>query len=201
MNKTSYNNLYSLLNVIYLPINLDKSVEIYHMNAKQIFIVSSITTVLSVSIIYLLIPAIFWVLVIIFLIFSSGIVAVFQKKHAIERNFTVFGNIRFLLEKIRPEILKYFLETDTKGRPINRLLRALVYKRIKKVNDTAPLRTPLNVYDVGSRIVTSGLATPYNLKRAHNNRKTSMHQILNYSDIYRQVTLAKHLKPTAPNPH
>jgi len=73
----------------------------------------------------------------------------FQKKHAIKRNFPVIGNFRYMLEKIRPEIMQYFVETDTEGRPINRLFRSLVYERAKKVTDTTPFGTQLDVYRDG----------------------------------------------------
>ncbi|MCD6176957.1 MAG: FMN-binding glutamate synthase family protein, partial [Candidatus Cloacimonetes bacterium] len=72
-----------------------------------------------------------------------------QTKHAIRRNFPVIGRMRYLLEAIRPEIMQYFVETDTEGRPINRIFRTLVYQRSKKVNDTTPFGTQMDVYKSG----------------------------------------------------
>jgi glutamate synthase domain-containing protein 2 len=78
-----------------------------------------------------------------------GLYDMTQSKHAIRRNFPVLGNIRYLLEAIRPEIMQYFVETDTEGRPINRIHRSLIYQRAKHVNDTTPFGTQLDVYETG----------------------------------------------------
>lgn len=72
-----------------------------------------------------------------------------QTKHAIRRNFPVIGNFRYLLESIRPEIMQYFVETDTEGKPIDRLMRSMVYRRAKNVIDTVPFGTQLDVYEAG----------------------------------------------------
>ena len=73
----------------------------------------------------------------------------FQTKHTIRRNYPILGNFRYILEAIRPEIMQYFVETDTEGRPINRLFRTLIYQRAKKINDTTPFGTQMDVYRVG----------------------------------------------------
>lgn len=73
----------------------------------------------------------------------------FQTSHSIRRNFPIIGNLRYLLEMVRPEIMQYFVETDTEGRPLNRIIRSMVYQRAKNVNDTSPFGTQLNVYEEG----------------------------------------------------
>lgn len=78
-----------------------------------------------------------------------GIADVIQTKQTIKRNFPVIGNFRYALEKIRPEIMQYFVETDTEGRPFNRLLRSTIYQRSKKVTDSVPFGTQLDVYKAG----------------------------------------------------
>jgi glutamate synthase domain-containing protein 2 len=45
--------------------------------------------------------------------------------------------------------MQYFVETNTEGRPINRLYRSLIYQRSKKVNDTTPFGTQMDVYESG----------------------------------------------------
>lgn len=72
-----------------------------------------------------------------------------QKSHTLLRNFPVAAHFRYIFESIRPEISQYFIETDMSGRPYSRLQRSLVYTRSKKVNDTIPFGTQLDVYDVG----------------------------------------------------
>ena len=72
--------------------------------------------------------------------------------------FPVFGHMRFLLEDIRPEIYQYFIESDTNGTPFNRQNRSVVYQRAKKVDDTRPFGTELNVYDDGYEWLNHSLA-------------------------------------------
>ncbi len=74
---------------------------------------------------------------------------ILQNKHTIRKNFPVIGRFRYMLEAIRPEIMQYFVETDTEGRPISRVYRSLVYQRAKKANDTVAFGTQLDVYEVG----------------------------------------------------
>ena len=51
---------------------------------------------------------------------AIGVVDMLQTKHSLRRNYPILANIRFMLEKIRPEIRQYFLESDTDGTPFNR---------------------------------------------------------------------------------
>lgn len=78
-----------------------------------------------------------------------GLYDMFQSKHTIRRNFPLLGRMRYLLEELGPEMRQYFIETDTAGKPFNRLQRALVYARSKKENSTKPFGTQLDVYDIG----------------------------------------------------
>lgn len=117
------------------------------MKPRQIFILLSILIPLLIGVLYFTIwkPAI-WFLLLFGPLILVGLYDMFQKKHAIKRNFPLIGNLRFILEFFRPEIMQYFVETDTEGRPINRIYRSLVYERAKKVNDTAPFGTEMDVY-------------------------------------------------------
>lgn len=90
-----------------------------------------------------------WSLIFFMPIILLGISDILQKKHTIKRNFPVIGQLRYLLEKVRPEIMQYFVETDTEGRPISRMFRSIIYERAKKVNDTNPFGTQMQVYKAG----------------------------------------------------
>lgn len=119
------------------------------MKVRETFIIISImvlTTIAIVSQYYL--PAL-WSLIVVGPLVIIGYADILQKKHTIKRNFPVLGNFRYMLEKIRPELMQYFVETDTQGRPINRLFRTLVYERAKNVNDTTPFGTQMDVYKTG----------------------------------------------------
>jgi glutamate synthase domain-containing protein 2 len=75
-----------------------------------------------------------------------GVWDMVQTKHSLRRNYPILANIRFVLEKIRPEIRQYFLESDTDGVPFNRSKRAVVYQRAKGQLDKRPFGTHQDVY-------------------------------------------------------
>lgn len=54
-----------------------------------------------------------------------------QSQHTILRNFPVLGNLRYLLEMLRPEIRQYFVEADDSERPFDRAHRNIAYQRAK----------------------------------------------------------------------
>src|SRR4051794_32790166 len=75
-----------------------------------------------------------------------GVLDMTQTKHSLRRNYPILANLRFILEKIRPEIRQYFLESDTDGTPFNRNKRAIVYQRAKGQLDKRPFGTQQDVY-------------------------------------------------------
>jgi glutamate synthase domain-containing protein 2 len=75
-----------------------------------------------------------------------GVHDLIQTRHAILRNYPVTGHLRFLLERIRPEIRQYFFEGDKDGAPFSRDKRALVYQRAKRELDKRPFGTQYDVY-------------------------------------------------------
>lgn len=91
-----------------------------------------------------------WALLgLVLLIIYAGLSDLYQTQHSLRRNFPIVGRMRWLAEWLRPKVLQYFVESDTSGTPFNRLSRNVIYQRAKKVNDTTPFGTQLNVYDVG----------------------------------------------------
>jgi len=75
-----------------------------------------------------------------------------QNQHAIRRNYPVLGNVRYILETVRPELRQYIVESDMDGRPFNRMDRAQIYTRAKGVDDTIAFGTRRNLYDVNTDI-------------------------------------------------
>ena len=95
------------------------------MNVRKGFIrLSIVVPILIGGVAYFYFP-ILWLFVLVFPLILLGYKDIFQKKQTIKRNFPVVGNLRYLLERFRPEIMQYFVETDTEGRPINRINRSL----------------------------------------------------------------------------
>jgi glutamate synthase domain-containing protein 2 len=80
------------------------------------------------------------------LLSAIGIWDLLQTRHSLRRNYPILANIRFGLEKVRPEIRQYFLESDTDGTPFNRSKRAVAYQRAKGALDKRPFGTQQNIY-------------------------------------------------------
>lgn len=142
------------------------------MNPKQIFVTASVVALVALAWLSTYTLSILWLLVVLGPVIFIGVTDLIQTKHAIRRNFPVIGNFRYLLEKIRPEIMQYFVETDTEGRPINRLFRSLVYQRAKKVNATTPFGTQMNVYETGYEWMDHSIYAIDNAKLDHEPRVT-----------------------------
>ena len=119
------------------------------MSVRTGFVFFSFLILILTASIHLIWEPIKWTLIFTIPLILTGFYDLTQKKQTILRNYPVFGHIRYLLEAIRPEIMQYFVETDTQGRPINRMFRSLIYQRAKDVTDTVPFGTQMDVYRSG----------------------------------------------------
>ena len=81
-----------------------------------------------------------------------------QTKSAVLRNYPVIGHLRFMLEKIRPEMRQYFIESDTEAAPFSRSQRSLAYARAKGETDKRPFGTQLDVKADGHEWLNHSLA-------------------------------------------
>ncbi len=87
-----------------------------------------------------------------------GIIDMTQTRHSIMRTYPVFGRMRYWMEALRPKMYQYFVESDTDGRPINRIDRSTIYQRAKKETDTMPFGTQLDVYQEGYEWMSHSIA-------------------------------------------
>jgi glutamate synthase domain-containing protein 2 len=90
--------------------------------------------------------------VLIVLVGVTALVAIYdvsQRRHSVLRNYPVVGHLRFLLEKIRPELQQYFIERNFDGRPFDRDTRTVIYERAKGTNGDKAFGTEREVNDVG----------------------------------------------------
>lgn len=76
-----------------------------------------------------------------------------QTQHAVRRNYPILGNIRYMVESIRPEIRQYLLEADGEQLPFSRAQRSLVYARAKNQGADKPFGTLLDVYQNGFEFI------------------------------------------------
>src|ERR1700678_2014843 len=89
---------------------------------------------------------------------ALGISDIVQKQHSLKRNYPILANLRFMLEKVRPEIRQYFLESDVDGKPFNRNERAIVYQRAKHQLASRPFGTLHDVYHPEFEWLTHSIA-------------------------------------------
>jgi glutamate synthase domain-containing protein 2 len=81
-----------------------------------------------------------------------------QSRRAVLRNYPIIGHMRYMLEKVRPELRQYFLESDTEAMPFSRSQRSLVYARAKGETDKRPFGTQLDVKAKGYEWINHSLA-------------------------------------------
>jgi glutamate synthase domain-containing protein 2 len=89
---------------------------------------------------------------------ALGIWDMIQTSHSLKRNYPILANLRFVLEKIRPEIRQYFLESETDGTPFNRAKRSVVYQRAKGQLDKRPFGTQQDIYGSNFEWINHSLA-------------------------------------------
>ena len=87
-----------------------------------------------------------------------GIIDLFQKSHAILRNYPIAAHLRFIFEAIRPEMRQYFFEGEKDGMPFSRDRRAIVYQRAKNALDVRPFGTNYDVYTPGYEWMAHSIA-------------------------------------------
>ena len=78
----------------------------------------------------------YWALIVSCPLLLIALSDIYQKKHALIRNYPLIGHIRYLMERIRPELRQYFFESDLDGKPFSRRSRSIVYQRAKGEKQT-----------------------------------------------------------------
>ncbi|SER54414.1 FMN-binding glutamate synthase family protein [Halopseudomonas bauzanensis] len=86
-----------------------------------------------------------------------GIFDLLQHRHAVRRNYPILGNIRYLVESIRPEIRQYLIESDNEQLPFSRAQRSLVYARAKNQTADTPFGTLKDVNHTGFEFISHSM--------------------------------------------
>lgn len=103
-------------------------------------------------------PVAIWALALILPLIGLGLYDAFQSRHALRRNYPLFGHGRWFMEWLRPYIRQYLIESDTDGTPINRMFRSIVYQRAKGELETVPFGTRVDTYRTGYEWIGHSLA-------------------------------------------
>jgi len=108
-----------------------------------------LATAIGIAVVSPFWPPILWLALALSPLAALGIYDMLQPQHSIRRNFPLFGRGRWFMETLRPYIRQYFVESDTDGRPINRMFRSIVYQRAKGATETVPFGTRVDTYRNG----------------------------------------------------
>ncbi len=73
-------------------------------------------------------------IVVVVVLVAMAIIDVFQTRHAVRRNYPIIGRLRYLLEKIGPELRQYIVTDNDEERPFSRDQRRWVYASAKREN-------------------------------------------------------------------
>jgi len=95
------------------------------------------------------------------LLLLLGLHDLFQRQHALLRNYPLMAHLRWAFEAIRPEIRQYLLESDTEAAPFSREQRSQIYARSKNENAADPFGTELNVYAEGHEWLIHSIAAKH----------------------------------------
>src|ERR1700754_2098284 len=88
----------------------------------------------------------------------------FQRKHALLRNFPMLGHARYLVEAIGPELRQYIVAGNDEERPFSRDQRRWVYASAKLQNNYFGFGTDNDLEHTGGNVIvhhrTFGRAYP-----------------------------------------
>lgn len=93
---------------------------------------------------------------VVLLLGALGLIAlhdILQKRRTILHNFPVVGHLRYLLEKIGPELRQYWVANDKEELPFNRSERAWVYASAKGENNHSGFGTSEQLYSIGYPVI------------------------------------------------
>jgi len=98
---------------------------------------------------------------------------IFQKEHAILRNFPVAGHFRYLLESIGPGIRQYWITNDKEEMPFSRAERSWIYATSKKEKSTFGFGTTEQLYEIGYPIIKHA-TFPFSERKSKTNKLSSI---------------------------
>lgn len=116
---------------------------------RNFIIVSTISLLISLGLSIYLSPNWYVIFAITLFLTIVGYADMYQKRHTIKRIYPLVGRLRYVMEELRPKMYQYFIESDIDGRPFHRVDRSTIYQRSKKVRDTIPFGSQLDLYAEG----------------------------------------------------
>src|SRR5690606_18993941 len=112
---------------------------------RNIFLNVGIPLVVLLLILTWFYPGIIWWTVIVFILFGIVVYNLIQARHAILKNFPLLGYFRYFFEFISHQLLQYYIERNTDGKPFSRNLRTIAYQRSKTIESTSAFGAQLEI--------------------------------------------------------
>jgi len=107
-----------------------------------------------------------WLLIALLLVAIRDIF--FQKKHTISHNYPIIGHLRYMLEKIGPELRQYLVANNREELPFNRIERGWIYASAKKENNYEGFGTDRDIYE-HQHIFINNAMMPFQIDKNHPN--------------------------------
>ncbi|MFY0714273.1 FMN-binding glutamate synthase family protein [Seonamhaeicola sp. NFXS20] len=107
-----------------------------------------------------------WVLIVLLLVAIRDIFI--QKQHTISHNYPLIGHLRYMLEKIGPELRQYLVANNREELPFNRIERGWIYASAKKENNYEGFGTDRNIYE-HQHIFINNAMMPFKVDANHPN--------------------------------
>jgi len=111
-----------------------------------------------------------WITPLAFLILLALHDIFIQKRHTIQHNFPIVGHLRYMLEKIGPELRQYIVANNREELPFNRSQRSWIYASSKKENNYQGFGTDQDIYAPGYIFINPTMF-PYSPDKNHINHK------------------------------
>ena len=111
-----------------------------------------------------------WVFPLAFIAFIAIKDIFFNKRHTIKHNFPVVGHLRYLLEKIGPELRQYIVANNREELPFNRRQRSWIYASSKQENNYQGFGTDQDQNSPGFVFIKPSMFS-YAVKEGHPNKK------------------------------
>jgi glutamate synthase domain-containing protein 2 len=108
-----------------------------------------------------------WIIIVLVLIALRDVFL--QRRHTISHNFPIIGHLRYLLEKIGPELRQYLVANNREELPFNRIERGWIYASAKKENNYEGFGTDRDIYKHTHFFINNAMM-PYKLPENHPNQ-------------------------------
>src|SRR6478735_2085600 len=111
-----------------------------------------------------------WFVPLLFLVAVAVKDIFFNQAHTIKHNFPVVGHLRYLLEKIGPELRQYIVANNREELPFNRRQRSWIYASSKQENNYQGFGTDQDQNSPGFVFIKPSMFS-YAVKEGHPNKK------------------------------